>query len=389
MRLCIFALFVWTVIMTIFLPQLAFSKAVQATGFPSIEVVTITGRAVIQHEEAVDEARNLALEDALYYAALEGGAQVNGYSAVDETTSLQEMFIVRPASRILDYAITNELRDDTHYEVTIEAVIGDVQSNGCQNRPVSHITLFRPHIQLGYDLPHWMSQIPTILSNEMALALASQPKLMIEDARTTDFASATTPANSFNQYDYRHLTSGRIEMRDGDVGIETRISLTAQSKPELLSKTRYAIINMDSYLRRPGHSMSKEKISNDFKIKLGKKSPFYTIETLSRESREAIQKLIQNAAMVHAKKLGETITCAPMKARLELVNGKLQARLGARQGLGVDHLAFTDDKTTKFKILRVVKAGDNLVILEPLDRRQAIADLVGTQVTFLEFKSWP
>ena len=80
MRLCIFALFVWTVIMTIFLPQLAFSKTVQATGFPSIEMVTVTGRAVIQHEEAVDEARNLALEDALYYAALEGGAQVNGYS---------------------------------------------------------------------------------------------------------------------------------------------------------------------------------------------------------------------------------------------------------------------------------------------------------------------
>ncbi|MGB0710737.1 MAG: hypothetical protein ACPGQH_09380, partial [Candidatus Puniceispirillaceae bacterium] len=60
-----------------------------------------------------------------------------------------------------------------------------------------------------------------------------------------------------------------------------------------------------------------------------------------------------------------------------------------RQGLGADHLAFTDDKTTKFKILRVAEAGDNLVILEPLDRRQALADLAGTQVTFLEFKSWP
>ena len=45
------------------LPQLAFSKALQATGFPSIEMVTVTGRAVIQHEEAVDEARNLALEE--------------------------------------------------------------------------------------------------------------------------------------------------------------------------------------------------------------------------------------------------------------------------------------------------------------------------------------
>ena len=32
-----------------------------------------------------------------------------------------------------------------------------------------------------------MSQIPVSLSNEMALALAAQPKLRIEDARTTDF----------------------------------------------------------------------------------------------------------------------------------------------------------------------------------------------------------
>ena len=145
-------------------------------------------------------------------------------------------------------------------------------------------------------------------------------------------------------------------MRDGDVGIETHISLTPRAS-RALSKTLYAIISMDSYIKRPGHSMGEQNISNDFKIKLGKKSPFYTIETFSRESREAIQKLIENAAMVHAKKLGETITCAPMKARLELVNGKLQARLGARQGLGADHLAFTDDKTTNFKICRLPKQG--------------------------------
>ena len=39
-------------------------------------------------------------------------------------------------------------------------------------------------------------------------------------------------------------------MRDGDVGIETHISLTARAA-ELLSKTLYAIITMDSYLRHP------------------------------------------------------------------------------------------------------------------------------------------
>ena len=64
MRLGILLLFVWTVLLTIFLPQLAFSKVMQATGFPSVNMVTVTGRAAIQHEDTVDEARDLALEDA-------------------------------------------------------------------------------------------------------------------------------------------------------------------------------------------------------------------------------------------------------------------------------------------------------------------------------------
>ena len=389
MRLGILLLFVWTVLMTIFLPQLALSKVMQATGFPSVNMVTVTGRAVIQHEDTVDEARDLALEDALYYAALEGGAKIDGYSAVDETTSLQEMFIVRPTSRILDYAITNELRDETHYEVTIQAVIGDVSANGCQNRPISHVTLFKPHHTLAYDLPHWMSQIPASLSHEIANALSEQPSLRVNDARTTERPAATTPSNNFNRFDYRHLTTGRVEMRQGDVGIETHVNITYESTAELLSKTHFAILNIDSFLSAPGSRAEAQKVSNVFKIKLGKNNLLYSLTTLNRESRESIQKLIGNAASVHAKKLAETVICAPMKAQLELVGDSLQVRLGTRQGLGPNHLAFTDDKTTKFKILRVSQAGDTNVVLEPLDRRQDLAELAGAEVTFLEFNTWP
>ena len=389
MRLGILLLFVWTVLMTIFLPQLALSKVMQATGFPSVNLVTVTGRAVIQHEDTVDEARDLALEDALYYAALEGGAKIDGYSAVDETTSLQEMFIVRPASRILDYAITNELRDETHYEVTIQAVIGDVSANGCQNRPISHVTLFKPHHKLAYDLPHWMSQIPASLSHEIANALSEQPTLRVNDARKTERPAATTPSNNFNRFDYRHLTTGRVEMRQGDVGIETHVNITYESTAELLSKTHYAILNIDSFLNAPGSRAEAQKVNNVFKIKLGKKNLLYSLTTLNRESRESIQKLIGNAASVHAKKLAETVICAPMKAKLELVGDSLQVRLGTRQGLGPNHLAFTDDETTKFKILRVSQVGDTNVVLEPLDRRQNLAELAGAEITFLEFNTWP
>ena len=47
-------------------------------------------------EETVEEARALALEDALYYAALQGGAKVEGYSAVDSLSHLSEQMLVRP-----------------------------------------------------------------------------------------------------------------------------------------------------------------------------------------------------------------------------------------------------------------------------------------------------
>ena len=61
-------------------------------------------------------------------------------------TNLSDMFVVRPASQILDYRITNEVQDETHYAVTIEAVVGDMETTGCQNRPISHITLFKPSL---------------------------------------------------------------------------------------------------------------------------------------------------------------------------------------------------------------------------------------------------
>ena len=124
----------------------------------------------------------MALEDALYYAALKGGAKIDGFSSVDAQTNLNDMFVVRPASQILDYSITNEVQDETHYAVTIEAVVGDMVSSGCQNRPISHVTLFRPSLYVASDLPHWMSQLPADLSQMLAIRLSEQPTLRLRDA---------------------------------------------------------------------------------------------------------------------------------------------------------------------------------------------------------------
>ena len=66
-----------------------------ASGF---EFVQTTGRAVIMHKDAEQEARIMALEDALYMAALQGGAEINGFSIITTDTAIDDHFVVRPAS---------------------------------------------------------------------------------------------------------------------------------------------------------------------------------------------------------------------------------------------------------------------------------------------------
>ena len=132
-----FLLFIWMVSFTITGTHLAYSRGVSvledASMKEQVRVVTATGRSIIQHQDALEEARMLALEDALYYAALKGGAKIEGFSSVDTATALTDLTVIKPITQILDYKVIGEIADETHYELTIEAMVGDRQKSGCQD----------------------------------------------------------------------------------------------------------------------------------------------------------------------------------------------------------------------------------------------------------------
>ncbi len=378
-------LILWTILAAIFMPQAALSQSSGSLTNEGLRLVTVTGRAAIMLEDALDEARDMALEDALYYAALKGGAKIDGFSAVDAQTNLNDMIIVRPASQILDYSITNEMQDETHYEVTVEAVVGDMVASGCQNRPVSHVTLFRPKLQVANDLPHWMSQLPASLSQMLAIHLSEEPSVRLRDARKVQLASATTPDDPLKQYDYIQLTSGRVVMHAGDFAVQSTISFKSESTSKLFSKTEYVLVEVESTISDGLGTMLAEQVKDEFKLQLGKHLPLRSLTVFSQETREAIKTLVVMAADVHAEKIAEKLTCLPMTAQLNIADGRLQAKLGSRQGLSRNHLAVAEGQQTPWTILRVAEARDNSVFLTPLDINRNIADLAGAEVTFLEF----
>ncbi len=78
--------------------------------------------------DGIDEnlAKRRALEDALYFASMKAGAEVKGFSSIDEETNLNENFLVQPNNKILDYKILKSYKEDQNYIVEVEAVVGNL-----------------------------------------------------------------------------------------------------------------------------------------------------------------------------------------------------------------------------------------------------------------------
>ena len=109
------------------------SSIANAASQTSFEFTTATGRAAITPNVTSELARMRALEDALYLAALQGGADINGFTSVSADTSLQDHFVIRPSSKILDYTILSENKTGSQFEVIIRAAVGTLPEKKCQN----------------------------------------------------------------------------------------------------------------------------------------------------------------------------------------------------------------------------------------------------------------
>jgi len=348
-----------------------------------LTIISATGRAVVMDEDTVEEARALALEDALYYAALQGGAKIDGYSAVDSQSHLAEQIVVRPSSDVLDYRIVSEIQDETHYEVMVEAIIGNVETTGCQNRPISHITIFKPQFKLEPDVPNWMSQAPAFVTRKLAVSLSNKRQLRVRDARHTEIQDVQY--GDRNLYDYRSLTTGRISLKEGDIGLVTTIYLDMDSARKMLSKTNFVELHIKTDFITSSGIMADKAIEDQFKIRLSEQHILRSVSVLGAEKREVIAHLLAEAADIHAAKLTEHLLCMPLRDRLTVTDKILSVNVGTMQGVSKNHLAVAKGLDNPMTFLRVISAQNRKAELAPLDTSIDIAKLDGIEVTFLEF----
>jgi hypothetical protein len=348
-----------------------------------LQMITATGRAVISHSDALNEAKNAALEDALYLAALSGGAKIDGFSSIQADTSLDDHFVVRPSSEILDYNIIDEIHDDQHYQVTVEVAVGTVERDGCQNRMLGHISMFAPSYHLTRHVPGWLSTTPQLMIRALYDQMSAQPKLSLTNYASTKLDVGTLLKDT--RYDYQTLTSTRPHVADGDFAFATEIRFDNIREDKVLHQEHFLGVTITSHLYSGSRYQSLGVVTHSSRIKTGGISISQTINALAAPKRSDIQSTLLQLVETHAKDLSDTMLCMPLSATMTQRDDGLHVTIGTRQGLGPNHLAVVSGDMTPWTILRVTKSNEDGALLMPLNRQRKLAQLNGKTVTFLEF----
>jgi hypothetical protein len=370
----------WSVsILCLFFLCVSLAKAAEK----DLKIVTSTGRAAIISDEQMQETRSRALEDALYNAALLGGAEIDGFSSVQAGTQLDDHFVVRPSSKIVDYDVVNEEFDDLHYAITIEAAVGDVGKTDCQNRPVNNVTMFAPAIKIDDKVPAWLSQIPTGLVKDIYEQMARKPDVKMVYKATVQLDPVNLTRDS--RFSYRALTAGVAKIRDGDFALSTRIMMNKVVQKEGFQENHFVDAVFETIVFIDSDFKETQTVTHQVRIPIRTVSAIKFIGNMTSPNRSKIRGEFVNLVLKHVDEVTDVMQCTPLAAIMVVKQDGLHIPIGARQGLRDNRLAVVSDKTLPWTILKVVKTNRDSALLKPLNRKRSLLQLNGQKISFLEF----
>ena len=366
-----------TIILTLLLFALnpVFSK-------DSVRFIETTGRAVIEDAAEVVTARRRSLEDALYLAALHGGAKIKGFSSVSTDTSIQENLVVQPDSYILDYNIISEDQTDTHFIIKIRAAVGNLKSDSCENQGLKSISVYKPIISIHPNVPYWVQPLSSELIKAFMSSLKAEMNINLTDF--TDVSLNQSELKSINdEFDYTSLTSGRSRTRSGDYAVVPSIVIDKSTK--LVGFTTFnslEITFLTNIYEGASYSLSSSK-SKTVEALFKSSGPWRNINLLLKSSRENIVEPILLKASEHSLDVAKDLICKKIHSRVAINNGQIEVPLGKRHGITLSSLAVTKGDQTPFNIFRVEKVLENKSFLVPLNDSVEVNKFSGKSIQFL------
>ena len=357
-----------------------------------VRFVEVTGRSVIQDDSPI-LSKNTALEDALYLAALEGGAKVSGYSLIDSFSNLREEVIVQPASGILDYTIIDEMISDQHYEVTIRALIGKNNDRiGCKSRITSTLIAFQPEVYINQNSPAWSQYLPNQIYKNMIDNLSNFDEIEIINATDTKL-NINNNKLKLNDFDYNVLTGNVVNYKPADLSLETKFLIEPVQN---LYPTNLSTETLEEHLKITTEIIIKDISNNKEIFKTSKEALnfigpretiFKSINILSRPKRKKIINSLISAFDEIPLEINENLKCVSLItiAQPSNIENAINVNLGTNQGISLGNLALSESRDTPFSVFEVIDVSPNQSKLMPLNLSRNIENYYGKTITFMEF----
>ena len=353
-------------------------------GEEKLQIVVSTGRAAIISNERIEETRARALEDALYGAALLGGAEIDGFSSVQAGSQLDDHFVVRPSSKIIDYDIVDERFDDLHYTVEIEAAVGELKKVDCQNRLFNTVTMFAPVVRVDEKIPAWLSHQPSAMIKSLQEHLTRKPNFNV--VNMVNLPLDPRELTRDKTYSYKALTSGATKVSNGDFALTTTITLKRTVKKTNFQQSHFVNVMVESSVFVDSDYRPTEKVTHQARFPIRNFLPTQFMSVLASPNPTKIRGDLSQLISEHAAELERVMRCTPLSATMIAKEDGLHIPIGSRHGLQDNRLAIVSNDVMPWTVLRVIKINADGAILMPLNRKRSAAQLSGQRVSFLEFK---
>ena len=365
---------------------IVFSNSLLATDNANFKQVEATGRAVLIAGD-IETSRKRALEDALYIAALKGGADINGFSAITSNTVINDQSIVKATNRVLDFKILSEKQSKEFLSIKISAVVGGkLSKKNCKNRPIN-ITLFRGSYNVESSVPSKLARYTPMWYGQIYDVISKLPNVKAINHKNKSLKQIIkSKVNS--SFDYNALTNGLPIIQAGDYSLVPELLLTENNNQNSFSN--YLLKVSFKIFKGPGIKLMTTK-TYDLPIEYQYKSKFQFINNISTSDIQLVDQNVHHHMLLAATKFLQDLNCRPLEGKLTVNEGSLVVDLGRKQGLKQKQIGLVKGINIQNSMLNnssvivhTNKIYDNYSILLPLNDNVKLSNFDNMIVEFVE-----
>ena len=352
------------------------------TNFKQVEA---TGRAILLPEN-IETSRKRALEDAIYIAALKGGADINGFSAIRSNTIINDQSVIKATNSVIDFKILSEKQDKEYLTIKISAVVGgELSKNNCKNRPLN-INLFMGSISVDTNVPSELARNTSLWYNQIYQVISKLPNTNVKNFQNRQIDQIIK--SSYNpSFDYNAITKGIPIIHAGNYSLVPKIVLKKINEDSFAS---YLLsVTFDLY---KGQNIKLETSKNyNLNINYQLESKFQFIKNIFKFDIDKINQDVNNHLLITTNSFFNDISCKPLEGKLTVNQGKLEVDLGSKQGLKNKQIGLVNGieiqnsmLNNSVLIVHTENVFDNHSTLLPLNDNIKLTNLNNKTVKFVE-----